>query len=68
MAYTVILFNLALFLLLAPFYEGVVRRLTARVQSRQGPPLLQPYFDLFKLLGKENLDAGGAWPAASPGC
>jgi formate hydrogenlyase subunit 4 len=61
-AYAQILINLVLFALLAPFYEGIIRRLTARVQSRQGPPLLQPYFDLFKLLGKETLDTGGAWP------
>lgn len=54
--------NLLVFLLLAPFYEGIIRRVTARVQSRQGPPLGQPYFDLLKLLGKENIDAGGAWP------
>lgn len=45
-------------LLLAPFFEGVCRKLTARLQSRQGPPLLQPYFDLLKLLGKEDLESG----------
>ena len=31
---------------------GVDRRLTARLQSRQGPPLLQPFYDVLKLLGK----------------
>jgi formate hydrogenlyase subunit 4 len=60
--YVMVALNLLLFLLLAPFYEGIIRRLTARVQSRQGPPLLQPYFDLLKLLGKENIDASGGWP------
>ena len=35
--------------------QGVDRRLTARIQGRQGPPLLQPFYDLFKLLGKEQL-------------
>jgi formate hydrogenlyase subunit 4 len=55
--------NLLLFMVLAPLVEGIIRRVTARVQSRQGPPLLQPYFDLLKLLAKENIDAsGGAWP------
>jgi len=53
--------NLIYFLLLAPFLEGVMRKLTARIQSRQGPPLYQPYLDLLKLLGKENLNAGGNW-------
>ena len=50
--------NLALVLLLAPLLQGVLRKLTARIQSRQGPPLLQPYFDLLKLLGKEDLESG----------
>jgi len=50
--------NVALVLLLAPLLQGVVRKLTARIQSRQGPPLLQPYFDLLKLLGKEDLESG----------
>jgi len=28
------------------------------VQSRQGPPVIQPYYDLIKLLGKENFIVG----------
>ena len=31
----------------------VDRKLTARVQMRQGPPLLQPFFDVAKLMVKE---------------
>ncbi len=50
--------NVALVLLIAPFFEGVLRKVTARIQSRQGPPLWQPYFDLLKLLGKEDLESG----------
>ncbi|MDD8030877.1 MAG: NADH-quinone oxidoreductase subunit H [Acidobacteriota bacterium] len=53
--------NLIYFLLLAPFLEGVMRKLTAWIQSRKGPPLYQPYLDLLKLLGKENLNSGGNW-------
>jgi formate hydrogenlyase subunit 4 len=52
--------NVVLVLLAAPFFQGVQRRITARVQSRRGPPLLQPYFDLLKLLGKEDLESGEA--------
>jgi formate hydrogenlyase subunit 4 len=52
--------NVALVLLAAPLLQGIQRRITARVQSRQGPPLLQPYFDLLKLLGKEDLESGEA--------
>lgn len=29
------------------------RKITARVQFRKGPPLLQPFYDFVKLLGKE---------------
>src|SRR4030042_550585 len=50
--------NILVFLLLAPLFEGVIRKITARVQSRQGPPVIQPYYDLLKLLGKQNLSAG----------
>jgi formate hydrogenlyase subunit 4 len=52
------LLNVIVVLLLAPFFEGVLRKITARLQSRQGPPLWQPYFDLLKLLGKEDLESG----------
>jgi formate hydrogenlyase subunit 4 len=52
--------NIALVLLLAPLFEGILRKLTAFIQSRRGPPLGQPYFDLLKLLGKEDLESGQA--------
>ncbi|HUL77364.1 MAG TPA: NADH-quinone oxidoreductase subunit H [Vicinamibacteria bacterium] len=41
------------FLLLAPLLRGLLRKMTAAFQLRQGPRLLQPYSDLVKLLGKE---------------
>lgn len=50
--------NVVLVLALAPLLAGVMRRITARIHSRQGPPLLQPYFDLLKLLGKEDIESG----------
>jgi formate hydrogenlyase subunit 4 len=50
--------NAAVVLLVAPLCEGVLRKVTAVVQSRQGPPLRQPYFDLLKLLGKEDIESG----------
>lgn len=58
MSIAAVIVNLLLFMLAAPLLEGVIRRLTARIQSRQGPPLIQPYLDLLKLLGKENLVPG----------
>ena len=36
------------------------RKVTARVQYRVGPPLLQPLIDIIKLLGKETLIPAGA--------
>ncbi len=38
----------------------VDRKVTARVQYRVGPPLLQPLTDIVKLLGKETLIPAGA--------
>lgn len=51
-------FNVVLVLLAAPLFEGIMRRVTARIQSRQGPPIIQPYLDLLKLLGKEDIEVG----------
>jgi formate hydrogenlyase subunit 4 len=52
--------NVFIVLLVAPFFQGVLRKITARVQSRQGPPIWQPYYDTFKLLGKEDIESGEA--------
>ena len=47
----------ALYIILAPLLggllQGVDRKITARLQGRQGPPLLQPFYDLYKLFSKE---------------
>ncbi|MEM0448401.1 MAG: NADH-quinone oxidoreductase subunit H [Methanomassiliicoccales archaeon] len=39
-------------LALAPLIIGVIRKTKAVLQSRKGPPLLQPYYDLIKLFHK----------------
>jgi len=49
-----------LVLLLAPLLTGYVRKVKARLQRRRGPPLLQPYRDLRRLLGKEAIVADTA--------
>lgn len=45
--------------IVAPFIGGLLagvdRKVTARLQGRYGPPLLQPFYDLFKLLGKAKI-------------
>jgi formate hydrogenlyase subunit 4 len=45
--------QMLLVLLLAPLLTGLVRKLKARFQRRLGPPLIQPYRDLVRLLRKE---------------
>jgi formate hydrogenlyase subunit 4 len=52
--------NVILVLALAPLFQGVLRKVTARIQSRQGPPINQPYLDILKLLGKEDIESGEA--------
>lgn len=42
-------------LLLAPLVEGFIARIKARVESRRGPRILQPYYDLAKYLRKETV-------------
>ena len=46
------LFQIGLLLLLPPLLLGVVNRVKAVLAGRRGPPLLQGYFDLWKLLRK----------------
>jgi len=46
------LFPLLTALALAPFIQGVINRTKAVVAGRVGQPLLQPYYDLLKLLRK----------------
>jgi formate hydrogenlyase subunit 4 len=47
------------FLIFAPLVCGLLagfdRIITAKMQGRFGPPLLQPFYDVFKLFEKENL-------------
>ena len=52
-----------LYVVLAPvlgcLLAGADRIATARMQRRQGPPLLQPYYDLRKLMGKRGAEING---------
>lgn len=40
--------------------SGLDRKVTARMQGRVGPPLLQPYYDVRKLFAKENASVNTA--------
>ena len=46
---------------------GIDRRLTARMQSRMGPPLMQPFYDAIKLWGKEPFIASSLQPVLAFG-
>ena len=47
------------YLILAPLVGGLLagldRKITSRMQRRLGPPLFQPFYDVFKLWRKENV-------------
>jgi formate hydrogenlyase subunit 4 len=45
--------QMLLVLALSPLLTGLVRKVKARLTRRQGPPLLQPYRDLVRLMRKE---------------
>jgi formate hydrogenlyase subunit 4 len=52
--------QMLLVLLLAPLLTGYVRKIKARLLRRQGPPLLQPYRDLIRLMRKDVVLADNA--------
>jgi formate hydrogenlyase subunit 4 len=51
------------YIVLAPVLGGLLsgadRVISARMQGRVGPPLLQPFYDVFKLLQKESITVNG---------
>ena len=52
----------AAMLALAPLLRGLIKKMKAALQMRQGPPLLQVYYDLAKLLRKEAVrSATSSW-------
>ena len=52
--------QMTLVLGLSPLLTGLVRKVKARLQRRRGPPLLQPYRDLRRLLSKDAVLAENA--------
>ena len=56
---TISIINAVIYLLLAPVVGGLIagidRKVTARMQGRIGPPILQPFYDVGKLFEKENI-------------
>ncbi len=49
-------------LIAAPLIQGLIKKVKAFFQKRQGPPILQPYYDLWKLFHKETVvSAEASW-------
>jgi formate hydrogenlyase subunit 4 len=52
--------EMLLVLILAPFLLGFTRKVKARLLRRQGPPIIQPYRDLLRLIRKQVVLADNA--------
>jgi formate hydrogenlyase subunit 4 len=55
MGYVYSLIEILYVLLLAPLFSGIQKSIEERIESKQGPSVFQPYFDLIKLFRKESL-------------
>ncbi len=55
MLYLYSLIEIVYVLMFAPLIVGVQRSLEERIESKQGPSVLQPYYDLVKLFHKESI-------------
>jgi ech hydrogenase subunit B len=55
-----IILKAVLIIILAPLIGGLLtgidRVISARLQGRQGPPMLQPFYDVLKLMNKESTE------------
>jgi len=55
-AFSVLVFPGLLFVMIVGLLlAGIDRKVLARMQKRKGPPVLQPFYDFFKLMGKETI-------------
>ncbi len=61
-AFGLAMLQAAALLVLAPLLKTAIKKMKARLQNRQGPPLLQGYYDLAKLFRKEPVrSATASW-------
>ncbi|HEX3031902.1 MAG TPA: NADH-quinone oxidoreductase subunit H [Bacillota bacterium] len=49
------LIQIIVLVVLAPFLQGVIKKIKARWQCRSGPGIMQSYYDLWKLLRKDEV-------------
>jgi NADH-quinone oxidoreductase subunit H len=54
-ALEILLASLPSVFFLSLLFEGIDRKIHARMQRRIGPPIIQPFYDFIKLLFKENI-------------
>ncbi|WP_022670951.1 respiratory chain complex I subunit 1 family protein [Hippea alviniae] len=55
MLFALSLFQLLYVIILAPLIAGIFAKLTERYESKVGPSIFQPYYDLFKLFRKQSV-------------
>ncbi len=55
MLYLLSILQLAFVVLLSPLIAGIFNKLTETYESKEGPSILQPYYDLFKLFKKQSV-------------
>ncbi len=55
MTYLFSLIKILYVIIAAPLIVGVQRTLEERMESKQGPSIFQPYYDIIKLFRKESL-------------
>lgn len=51
----IIVFQVGMMLLLSPLINSLMKKMKAQLQGRQGPPLMQGYYDLWKYFRKETV-------------
>lgn len=61
-----VVINALAVMFITPLFEGAMRKFKALIHSRQGPPWLQIYYDILKLLGKEEMGVKGGWARYAP--
>ena len=59
-----VIISVVAYIVLAPFVGGLLmgidRKISAKMQGRYGPPLLQPFYDVRKLMEKEPVTVAGS--------
>jgi formate hydrogenlyase subunit 4 len=59
-AFALQIFQITMVIAVAPLVLGITRKMRAHLLRRRGPPLLQVYWDIWKLMHKEAVLAHGA--------